>query len=109
LVFAEQTILGQEPSEEHPVPMLVGDLLEEGAELLFAVSGADISQLTSMRPQSVPKRALRWRHSLRRRRLAHAQCCQGRAGAFLGRLTGLEDLPGQQAAGVRMQGGVEHT
>jgi hypothetical protein len=27
LVFAQETVLGQEPGEEHPVPMLVGDLL----------------------------------------------------------------------------------
>ena len=48
-------ILGQEPGEQHPVPVLVGQLLGEVVDRLFLVRILDIARLIAPCPEHSPE------------------------------------------------------
>ena len=72
----QQVVLGQEAGEQHPVPLLVGDLVgQEGQRVGFRV----IAQLAGHRAQAAAQLALRLVHG--RERLGAGDGQRGQRGA----------------------------
>ena len=88
----QEVRLGQEPREQHAVPMLVGAFLDEPRCILRArLRVSPVAELPAMRPQPIAQRALLGRQVLRRFRLAHAKLRHGLARAGLGHAPRLLD------------------
>ena len=59
LLVDEQMVLGQEPGEQHPVPVLVGALVDQAVDgLRSGLRIALVAKLPSVRPQPVTELAL---------------------------------------------------
>ena len=95
----QQIVLCQEAGEQHPVPMLVGDLMGESVDLLHAGLRIEtVAELPPVRAQAAPEILIRRRQGLMRPCVAGRQHPQGVARAGLAGTTSRLDGPGELVA-----------
>ena len=87
----EQAVLGQKPSEQHAVPVLVGALLRQMLDGLGAGVVALIAELTSMGTETAAQPTVVILHVTVRLTVGHGQCRQGGSRTGLGDLSCLHD------------------
>jgi hypothetical protein len=100
----QQVVLRQEAGEEHPVPVLVGNLAGEADRLLLATIFEVIAQLPSSCSKSLPQLSLFVSQIVRSSSLTDTQLVQGDVDAGLGHLSCLFDGGFELAAEVGVEG-----
>ena len=99
-----QIVLRQEAGEQHPVPVLVGDLVGESVDLLYAgllIAGLlieTVAKLTPVRAQATPQVLLGRRQRLVRPGIADREHPEGVSRAGLAGTTSRLDDPGKLVA-----------
>jgi hypothetical protein len=93
----QQVGLGEEPGEEHPMPVLIGALSDEADEAVV------VAQLPASGAKLAAQIALRLALRLQRTFLRDRQPGNGRGGPGLGDVAGLNDGPFEEVAQLRLQ------
>lgn len=98
----EQMILGQEPREEHPVPVLVRNLVREPVERLCIVGGTRVTELLAVRAKARTKgpRPRVLVHRVVRTRAIHGQRFERLPRARLGPPARVSDRAGEVVAKI---------
>ena len=99
----EQVVLGEEPGEEHPVPVLVGALGDEVVELLPVVAAERVAQLAAPGAEGDAQLSLIHREGPGRLGGVDSECPEGLLGPLLGDAPGLEDDGAETVAKVGME------
>ena len=95
----QKLVLGQEPGEQHPVPVLVGRLVRQAIDLLLTGPAVGpVPELPAVSAQTAPQFPLRVGHARIRLGVAHREHGQRFAGALFARPPGTLDRPRELVA-----------